>query len=198
VERLKKFWNFLKQDTWQSWIVSLLILVVLIRFVFFPLLSFTTGSPLPLVVIESCSLYHESGFDDWWSSNSEWYEDKGISKAEFEEFSFKNGLNKGDIMFVWGRSDYEIGDIIIFNSNSESTAPHPIIHRLVGNNPYETKGDHNSRQLMFGNNPQNIDETDIPTENIVGKTAIRIPFVGWLKLIFFEPFRSPQDRGLCK
>src|SRR3989344_946059 len=136
MNRLKKFWKFLKEDTWQSWIVSLIILVVRIRFVFFPLLSFVTGSSLPLVVIESCSLYHESDFEEWWTNHGEWYEDAGISKNEFEDFSYENGLNKGDIIFVWGRGDYEIGDTIIFEPNPESDAEHPIIHRIVSGNPF--------------------------------------------------------------
>jgi len=197
VEGWKRFWAFLKEDSWYSWIVSLVILVVLIRFVFFPGLSFVTGSSLPLVVIESCSLYHGSSFDSWWSDNGIWYESKGIEMEEFENFNYKNGLNKGDIIFVWGRGDYSNGDIIIFEPNPESTAVHPIIHRIVDENPYETKGDHNLRQLTLTNNPQKIDETNIPESKIIGKSVFRVPVLGWVKLIFFEPFRASPDRGFC-
>jgi len=196
----KKFWNFLKEDTWSSWFISLLLLVILIRFIFFPTLTLITASPLPLVVIESCSLYHESSFNSWWDSNSAWYESREISKSDFQSFPFKSGLNKGDIIFVWGRSDYKIGDIIIFNPNSDSTAKHPIIHRVISENPLETKGDHNKGQLTSGDpsNPQNIDETNIPRQNVIGKASFKVPLLGWIKLIFFEPFRAPHERGLCK
>lgn len=194
-----KFWKFLQEDTWQSWIVSLVLLVILIRFVFFPLLSLVTGSSLPLVVIESCSMYHESGFDEWWNDHSDWYEQNGIKKNDFRDFPFRNGLNKGDIIVVWGYSDYEMGEVIIFEPNPDSSAPHPIIHRLVGENPFETKGDHNFAQLVGGNpaNPQNIDETNIAEEQIIGKAVFRIPYLGWIKLIFFEPLRLPSERGFC-
>lgn len=194
-----RFWKFLQEDTWQSWIVSLVLLVVLIRFVLFPFLSLVTGSGLPLVVIESCSMYHESGFEEWWNDHSDWYETNGIMKPEFREFPFRNGLNKGDIILVWGYSDYEVGDIIIFEPNKDSSAPYPIIHRLVGEGPYETKGDHNFAQLTGGNptNDRNIDETDIAEEQIIGKAVFRIPYLGWIKLVFFEPFRGSGDRGFC-
>lgn len=194
-----RFWKFLQEDTWQSWAVSLVLLILLIRFVFFPVLSLVTGSGLPLVVIESCSMYHDEGFEEWWNDHSDWYETNGIKKPDFREFPFRNGLNKGDIILVWGYGDYEVGDVIIFEPNVDSTAPHPIIHRLVGENPYETKGDHNFAQLTTGNpaNDRNIDETNIAEEQIIGKSVFRIPYLGWIKLIFFEPLRSTGERGFC-
>ena len=89
-ESLKKFWRFLKKDTWQSWLVSLILAFIFIKFLFFPFLSWILATPLPLVVVESCSMYHESSFDSWWASNGGWYESRAISKEEFQEFNFKN------------------------------------------------------------------------------------------------------------
>jgi hypothetical protein len=198
MNKVKQFWRFLQKDTWQSWIVSLFLLVILIKFILFPALSFVTGSPLPLVVIESCSLYHESSLDNWWSSNYGWYNSHGITKSEFSSFPYRNGLNKGDIIFVWGKGTYNIGDIIIFKPNPDSSAAHPIIHRIISKNPIATKGDHNKDQLTKENNPQRIDETSIPEENIIGKSVFKIPILGWVKLIFFEPFRHASERGFCK
>ncbi|MBX4196267.1 S26 family signal peptidase [Candidatus Pacearchaeota archaeon] len=182
----KKFWNFLKQDTWSSWIVSFALIIVFIKFIFFPVLSFATGTSLPLVVVESCSMYHESGFEDWWSRNAAWYESKGIDKTAFESFTLKNGLNKGDIVFVWGRTSYKQGDIIIFNAGTQ----YPLIHRIVSESPLGTKGDHNGGQI------QGLEE-NIPSENIIGKAVGKIPLLGWIKLIFFEPFKSPDQQGFC-
>jgi len=197
MEWLKKSWDFLKEDSWHSMIVTLVLLVVLIKFIFFPLLSFVTGSPLPLVVIESCSLYHEADFEGWWGSNAAWYESKGITKEGFLDFPYRNGLNKGDIIFVWGRGEYNIGDIIIFEPNPESTAQHPIIHRIVSENPFGTKGDHNVEQLMANNNEQHLDETNISDDQVNGKAVFRVPALGWVKLVFFEFSRSPGERGFC-
>lgn len=195
---IEKFWSFLKEDSWQSLLVSIAIIILIIKFIFFPLLSFITGSPLPLVVIESCSMYHNSQFENWWDQNSLLYEDKNITKPQFSKFSFKNGLNKGDIVFVWGRSDYKIGDVITFLPNPESSSRYPIIHRLIALNPAATKGDNNIIQLTKNNNPQQTDETSIPQDKIMGKAAFRIPLIGWIKLIFFEPFKDKKIRGFCR
>jgi len=51
-------------------------------------------------------MYHETNFEDWWTKNSGWYESKEISYEDFKKFPFKSGLNKGDIIFVWGRGEY--------------------------------------------------------------------------------------------
>ena len=183
---IKKINNYQKQDTWQSWILSLYITFVSILLILFPLLSFITNTSLPLVVIESCSMYHESSFDSWWQSNSNWYESKNINKEHFESYPFKNGLNKGDIIFVWGRSEYKKGDIIIFEADTR----YPIIHRIVSLNPISTKGDHNSGQLPI--------ESSIDKEKILGKSIARIPYLGWIKLIFFDLVKPSSERGLCK
>ena len=193
VSPLRKFWNFLKKDTWQSWVVSLILLVLIIRFVIFPTLSFLTGSSLPLVVVESCSMYHDSNFDDWWSKNSEWYESKSITKEQFASFSLKNGFNKGDIIFVWGRSEIKLGNVIIFEPNVESIAQYPIIHRVVTLSPISTKGDNgrtNPGQLVKGTNSKHLDETNISQEQIIGRAVFRIPALGWVKLIIFQPFKQ--------
>ncbi len=194
---IKEFWSFLKKDSWQSWLVSLILVVLLIKFVIFPALSFITSSSLPLVVVESCSMYHDSRFDGWWDKNAEWYELKGITKSEFEYFAYKNGVNKGDIIFVWGRSEYKVGDIVIFDPNPEAIAKNPIIHRAVSKNPISTKGDNNPEQLSLDNNIKRIDETSIPEERIIGKAVFKIPLLGWIKLIFFELLKSADQRGFC-
>ena len=143
-------------------------------------------------------MYHDNSFDNWWQENGAWYEDKSITKEQFAEFSKKNGFTKGDIFFVRGTKaeNIKIGDTIIFVSGA---AQRPIIHRVVSLNPIQTKGDHNALQFTPTNNGAGIDETNIKPEQIIGKvTAGKIPLLGWLKLIFYEPFRPSSERGLCK
>ena len=183
----KKFWKFLKEDTWQSWLVSLILAFVIIKFVFFPVLSLVLATPLPLVVVESCSMYHAIDFDAWWDSNGVWYAERGIQKKDFQEYKFKNGLNKGDIILVSGRGSYEKGDVIIF----ESDFRFPLIHRVIQTNgKIGTKGDNNFNQL-----PQ---ERDIDGDNVLGRSVVRVPGLGWAKLIFFEGARPEGQRGFCK
>jgi len=183
---LKGFWTFLKKDTWQSWLVSLVLAFIFIKFIFFPLLSWIFATPLPLVVVESCSMYHYDNFESWWDRNGVWYEEQGISKEDFMNRPFKNGLNKGDIVLVTGRGNLERGDVLIFNSQYR----YPLIHRLVRIDPYDTKGDNNFAQLPG--------ELNIEKDQFVGKAIGKVPGLGWIKLIFFEASRPADQRGFCK
>jgi len=186
------FWNFLKKDSWSSWIVSIILMIILIKFVLFPTMAFLTGSKLPVVIVESCSMYHDESFDEWWDKNGMWYEQKNISKKEFSGYPLKNGLNKGDIVVVIGKKEYKKGDIIIFEASSK----YPIIHRIVSKEPIGTKGDNNQNQIV-PNGLTRIDETNISKEKIIGKAVFRIPYLGWIKLIFFDLFGNPTKRGFC-
>ena len=187
-----------KDDSWKGWIFSIIFLFLFIKLIFFPILSLTTGTSLPLAIVESCSMYHQgnliSDFDNWYDKHKDKYSDFEINKLDFEEFPFKKGLNKGDILFVIGtKADkLKIGDVIIFNSNQQN----PIIHRIIDiqekNNEkiFSTIGDNNNQQL--------IQEKAINENQIVGKAFFRIvPYAGWIKLIFFEPFRPESEKGFC-
>ncbi len=185
-QHARKFWEFLKKDTWQSWLVSLVLTFVIIKYIFFPLLSFALGTSLPLVVVESCSMYHStSDFDQWWEQNGLWYNSKDISKENFSDFSFLRGLNKGDIVLVSGRNSRKLGNVVIFNANYT----YPVIHRIISSNPLQTKGDNNAGQLA--------EEQDIADSEVIGTAIARVPGLGWAKLIFFEGLRTREQRGFC-
>ena len=197
---LKKTWDFLwNDDSLLSWIVFLAVIFLFIKFIFFPSLSLIFGTSLPIVIVESCSMYHDTNnFDVWWEENGEWYEDSDITKEQFEQFPLKNGFNKGDIFLVTGikKSEIKLGEVIIFTSGNSLN---PIIHRVIDLDPLGTKGDNNNGQFIRSSNPGRIDETSIKENQIIGKsTNIRVPLLGWLKLIFFEPFRNDRDSGFCK
>jgi len=187
---LKKFWRFLQGDSWASFVVTLLIAFVVIKYIFFPGLSFLTGTSLPLVIVESCSMYHhEDGFERIFSE-SDVYEDEGITLDDTSNWIFPDGFSKGDVIFVVGADEIEVGDVIIFEGN----ARHPLIHRVVyANDTFATKGDNyktNSEQLGS--------EKSIYEEQIIGKALFRVPLVGWAKLIFFEWSRPQYEQGMCK
>lgn len=187
---LKQFWDFLRQDTWPSLVVTLVIAFIVIKFILFPILSLATGSSLPLVIVESCSMHHyENGFDKIFSTSNV-YVNNNISESQTGNWVFQDGFNKGDIIFVVGAKNVNVGDVIIFNGG----AAYPIIHRVVSadDDYYATKGDNyvtNSRQLPV--------EQKISEDRILGKALFRIPYVGWIKLIFYEFSRSANERGFC-
>lgn len=207
---LKKTWNFLwHSNSIMSWIIDLVLIFIIVKFIIFPFFSFVLTTSLPFVIIESGSLEHKitshnsgimpnicgftfvekkslkNDFSEYWRLCGKWYEDKNITKEEFIKWTYVNGLDKGDIIIVKGMKteQYKKGDIIIFNSLMQKT---PIIHRIIDIKKegdeivFSTKGDHNEEQLPYENN--------IKKEQIVGKAVLRIPMLGWVKLFVFNIF----------
>lgn len=195
----KKFWFIVWGDnSLKGWIISVIFLFLVIKLIFFPLMSLTTGTKLPLVIVESCSMHHQDtvlgNFDSWWSRHELKYFKVAIDRNEFETFTMKKGFTKGDILFVTRvkPEKIKVGDIIIFQTDYKT----PIIHRVmkiyIKNNEtfYGTMGDNNNGQLDM--------EKEISSSQIIGKARFQLlPYAGWVKLIFFEPLRAPQEKGTC-
>jgi signal peptidase I len=198
----KKFWFLLwKDETWKGWIFSVVVLFIFIKFIFFPGLSFVTGTQLPLAIVESCSMYHDGGtwpltnFNFWWQKHESKYSPFGITS--FSNFKLHNGFNKGDILFMTGANPntLKVGDIILFQAGLTN----PVIHRIVkietdsstGKRIFSTEGDNNNGQLPL--------EQKITEEQIVGKAQFKVaPYLGWVKLIFYEFQRPDYEKGFCK
>ena len=197
----KKIWNFLwNDDSGWSWLANIIVAFILIRFILYPLLGILLGTNFPIVAVISESMehsthdevlcaqkfaeFHES-FDNYWQVCGNWYEVQGISKEQFLTFPFKNGFDKGDVIILWraNQENIKVGDILVFQSDK----PQPIIHRVVKDweedsvQYYQTKGDHNKASLTGGQG-----ETRITEERIFGKGVVRIPYLGWIKIIFVD------------
>ncbi|MDP2628645.1 MAG: signal peptidase I [Nanoarchaeota archaeon] len=206
-EGWKKFWHLLwKDNSWKGWIFSLVFLLVFFKLIFFPGLSLITGSSLPLAIVESCSMYHEnnmfSNYDKWWNEHEQKYSKYNLTKQEFEDFSFYKGFSKGDILLIVEANPekLKVGDIIIFQSGTGT----PVIHRIInienkdGEYFFDTIGDNNNEILTPSNNAGGVDERNIKEEQLVGKAVFRVaPYLGWMKLIFYEHLRPEYEKGLC-
>jgi hypothetical protein len=65
-----------------------------------------------------------------------------------------------------------------------SDKPYPIIHRVIsketvnGTIYFNTKGDHNPTQ--------GTDDMMISQDRLLGKAFFRIPYLGWIKIGFFD------------
>ena len=201
--KIKIFWNWLwNSDSIWSYVVFLILIFILVKFIFLPGLGLIFGTSLPLAIVESSSMEHYAlqtssvNFDicgkiflekifldkeNYWDTCGDWYtQNTNISKEEFQSFSFNNGFRKGDVMIIFGKNpkNIKIGDIIIFDSRRN----HPIIHRVIAINPIQTKGDHNPAQLD--------EEKNINPNQIIGVAKARIPYIGWFKLFFFETWQK--------
>ena len=196
-----KIWYFIwHEDSVESWIVNIILAFLLIKYIVYPGLGFLLATSHPIVAVVSNSMHHGMDFNDYWGSAGNWYETRGISKEEFRDFPMHNGFNKGDIMILYGVSskDVNIGDIIVF----QARRPDPIIHRIIDkkivDNRYglQTKGD-NFRTNPDSINTATLNELDIRESQIIGKAFIRVPYLGYVKIVAVEFACIFNDFDFC-
>ena len=107
-EKIKKSWNWVwhSESIW-SWLVALILIYIIVKFIFFPVLSLIMGTSLPLAGVESSSMDHQIvqdnfrrlslcgnvyskddvehiNFNEYWTICGEWYEEINISREESE------------------------------------------------------------------------------------------------------------------
>jgi signal peptidase I len=183
---LKKLWRFVWHDEsiW-SWIVDVILAILIVKLLIYPGLGLVFGSEKPVVAVISNSMEHSGNFEEWYATEGRWYDGK-FTKEEMKEWPFKNGFNKGDIMFLKGTAKLEKGDIIVFWGTSAT----PIIHRIVniyeanGETVYQTKGD---------NNPDSypgLGEIGIRQDRIIGEGFFKVPLVGWIRIAVSEGYNK--------
>ncbi|MBD3313485.1 signal peptidase I [Candidatus Woesearchaeota archaeon] len=189
-ELWKRFWHFFwEEDTLLSWAVNIVVAFILIKWVIYPGLGLILSTDYPIVAVVSNSMEHDGlDYDQWWSRSGSWYESHNISKEEFESFDFRNGFNKGDMMVLQGVDDVEAGDVVVFWGGKKEPIIHRVVKRWVPNGQlhFMTKGDHNAKPIESFNG---IDETDITKDDLVGKAFFRVPYLGYIKILFVDLLR---------
>ena len=197
---LGDIWYFIwDDDSIWSWIANIILAFIIIKFMVYPIIGLVFTTSYPIVAVVSGSMTHDGSFNDWWQSTAicentqctqeQYYAELDISKEIFRDFRFRNGFNKGDIMLLKGSDPQNIksGDVIVFKSNR----PDPIIHRVVQdweqNNIYyyKTKGDHNSQSYP------SLGEDNISQDRVLGKAILRIPYLGYIKILFVKIIAEP-------
>ncbi len=194
---LSKAWYFIwYDDSVLSWVVNVVLAFLIIKFVFYPLLSLLVGSSLPLVAVTSSSMEHavddsdrmcgevvdiegRISFDEWWGICGDWYKlNTNISRSEFKDFPLNNGFNKGDIILLRGTDDLDVGDVIVFQSGKN----YPIIHRIVelDSDNIKTKGDNNPGLIK----DSQLDESSVDYDSVLGRAYFRVPYLGYVKIWF--------------
>jgi len=195
-DQFKKLWNFIwYEDSLASWVVNIILAFIIIKFIVYPFLGFALGTSLPVVAVVSESMEHDGDFETWWNSPAHcqeevctqelFYAQYNITKNEFKDYIFKNGFNKGDIIILYRANNLEIGEVITFKPINENS--YPIIHRIINieNNTYQTKGDHNIKMI---NKSDHLNEYNIRKDDLIGKALFKIPYLGYIKLIFTDIF----------
>lgn len=203
----KQVWHFIWEDNsiW-SWLVNIVLAFVIIKFLVYPGLGLMLATSHPVVAVVSESMDHgieanELGQlnlcgqvyekkqsvspDEYWNTCGQWYESNfNITQEEFKKYKLSRGFSKGDLIILKGvmPKDVKVGDIIVF----QTKRPDPIIHRVVdkwqenGNYFFQTKGDHNSGSIK---NSQ-MDETKVAEQQVIGRAVVKIPLLGWVKILF--------------
>ncbi len=207
---LRKVWKFIwEDDSALSWIVNVILAFVIVKFLIYPGLGLVLHTTHPVVAVVSESMQHilykgevcgvtpqdySADLDDYWKNCGAYYDKIGITKEMFNEFRFKNGFNKGDIMVLKGIKieNVEVGDIIVFDGRGSRD---PIIHRVIkvyevdGKKYVQTKGDRNSDSSPL------LGEDKIGQEKLVGIAVARIPLLGWVKIGFVEIINGFRGRN---
>ncbi|MBS3136151.1 signal peptidase I [Candidatus Woesearchaeota archaeon] len=225
--KLQKAWHFIwHEDSIESWTINIILAFVLIKFVIYPGLALALGTTHPIVAVVSGSMEHKAvsvcaspdsingrcpeftnvicgkridskkrlGVEEYYDVCGDWYAQKGISREEFAGFTMRNGFDKGSIIFLFGakQDNIKVGDIIVFRT---AERPEPIIHRVIGINKEEgaytisTKGDHNADSFPF--------ESNIQSEQVIGKAFIMVPYLGYIKIWAVEIACVFGDFSFC-
>ena len=176
LKTFKKIWKFIWYDnSLLSWIINVILAFLIVKFLLYPGLGIALGTTHPVVAVVSSSMHHDGDFDQWYDEKGGWYQ---YSREEIMKWPFSDGFNKGDIMVLKKANDVDVGDVIVFNGNSNN----PIIHRIVfiGDDYYKTKGDNNIDSF------EQLGETNIKQNQILGKAVMRVPLLGYVKIVFNE------------
>ncbi len=199
--KAKRAWKFFwHDDSLASWLANMVVAFLVIYFIVYPVLGSALGTSFPIVAVLSESMQHnihdenlcgqsmdrstwKDSFDNYWDLCGYWYEQRNITKEQFTDFPLKNGFNKGDVIILYKPNNIQVGDVLIFQGNR----PQPIIHRVVkvwqedSNTYYQTKGDHNGDSITGA-----LGESKISKDRLLGKGVIRLPYLGWVKILFVE------------
>lgn len=200
---LSKVWNFIKEvkkisdeDSLRGYLISVILIIVLIKFIVLPILGFILGGTnYPVVSVVSNSMEHKAtnnilcgqkvdaqinNFDEWWHICSAFYLANNITKDQFLDFKMSNGFNVGDAIVIYKKKpeNIKVGDVILYIRYDNK----PIIHRVVkvriqnGEYIYSTKGDYNPYSDIY--------EYSIKYSQIQGTSLIRLPYLGLPKYWF--------------
>jgi signal peptidase I len=193
-----------------SWVLSIVVAFIIIKFLIYPLLGLVLGTGYPVVAIVSGSMEHDIAmtngvpaicgkqfqdtdnlnYDEYWHHCGEWYEERSIDKETFRDFSFRNGMNIGDIIVLRnpGADKIKLGDVIVF-IQPKNPIVEPIIHRVVnititkkGKYVFQTKGDHNADSNNVDHPLKYLNEYEVTEDQLIGKSIARIPWFGYVKI----------------
>ena len=212
----KIFWKWLwESDSWWSYLIFLILVFIIIKLIFLPGLGLIFGTQLPLAIVESSSMDHNSLE---YCLKAEYYIQNGKTYTQCiewsnndydicgEKFSNEKFFNLEDYWQTCGKwyesanitkeqfekfkfkDGFRKGDIMIILGKKDFQIGDVIIFEAGRNNPLIHRVISLSSLQTKGdhNNGQLTEEKDISQSNIIGVAWGRIPYLGWAKLFVVE------------
>ena len=213
---LKKFWNWLwNSDSWFSYVIFLILVFIIIKFIFLPGLGLIFGTSLPMAIVESSSMDHHSleyclkaeqytkdgrlfvqctqwSIENYDICGKKFLESKYLNFDEYWQTCgnwYENkSISKEQFSNFKFKNGFRKGDIIIIFGKKAINVGDVIIFDAGRNNPLIHRIISQSPLQTKGdhNNEQLTEEKSINSDQIVGVAVARIPYLGWLKLYFVE------------
>ncbi len=157
-----------------SYIAFVVFAYVLLKFVAFPVFLYVFGLN-DFIAVLSNSMHHQPGVVN--ITFYEWLDRNGYNKSDYLSWPFQNGLDMGDAITVRS-GEINVGDVVVYYYG-RNLIVHRVINKTVidGKTYYTTKGDANPVSLDF--------EYNIPSDRIIGKADLKIPYLGWPRTIMY-------------
>lgn len=170
---LKRFWHFLwHEESIASYVVFFILAYLFLQFVAFPGFLLIFGLSDVTAVMTTSMIHTDPNLENTYYG---WLEARNISREEIDSWSFQEGLEIGDVVFVKKvkKEEIDVGDVVVYYAPTGVS----IIHRVVNieNSVYTTKGDANSNPLNF--------ERQLSFESIKGKAILKIPYLGYPRVL---------------
>ncbi len=148
-------------------------------------LTYGLNTDYPVVAVVSTSMEHLNAEQTHYS----FFKGKNFTMNEIKSLPFKDGIRKGDIVIVRGVpfDKLKAGDVVVYRIGGKE----PIIHRVVETNKGEliTKGDNNNNPDQRGANIA----PPLKAGDIKGKAIIRVPLLGYVKIIYLKLIGKGQS-----
>jgi signal peptidase I len=177
----KKLW---KSEYFQTALTIVLIIIVVFGFWYGSQAILRTNYPALAVVSGSMCIPYDAACNGW-------------------DHPFARTLHVGDLLIIQGvnpeslNDAYPNSDIIVFHKpgNYDELIVHRIVKKELGSDGtwyFYTKGDGNSiDKWPSAIQPSEYDPWQVPQNYIVGKVAMRIPWLGHVVLFMHDSFGVP-------
>jgi len=214
VRKVKRIWDFLwHEDSLISWIVSIILAFLIVKFIIYPLIGLVLGTGYPIVAVVSESMEHKAtpnclDYDNGNCVNESDREFK-LCGQNVEEGGFyplnmywrvcggwyeEHNIPKKNFSEFSLSNGFNKGDIIVLVGRESKDINIGDVVVFDGNLNYPIihrvvdKWEEDSSYYLTtkgdNNEAPSGKEEKISEDNLLGKAVFRLPLLGWVKILF--------------